>query len=136
MTGLAVLVGTAFWADEYPFQLTGSWIESMCVSWRDHLAIGWERFIIDAGTHKKTRQPEAMEIIGVARYFAARYGCQILTPADPHTPDKADQAALKALGWWVPGKNDAQSAAAHLLNWLIRANCLPAEYATVLAGLR
>jgi hypothetical protein len=32
---------------------------------------------------------------------------------------------LKRVGWWVPGKDDAQSASQHLLAFCLRENCVP-----------
>lgn len=142
MTGLASLTtetqfhNLAFIADEFDFQGAGYMIEGMCVYWKRKIAVGWERFTITPNTHKKTRQPEAMEVIGVARYICGKYGCQVLEPAQQHTPDASDQARLRALGWWKPGKDDAQSAAAHMLNYLLRTGTLPAREAAILRQLR
>jgi hypothetical protein len=123
-----------FAADEKPFGPACRDIESMCAAWTGRLAFGWERFDINSETHKKTRggTTDAMHIIGVCRYLAARYGCQQLPEAAQHTPDKLEQEQLKKLGWWVPGKDDAQSAAAHMLRWLVRSNELtPAQRSTL-----
>lgn len=142
MTGVANLTidsgygSLAFSVDEYDFQAAGYMIEGTCIYWKRNLAIGWERFTITGQTHKKTRQPEAMEVIGVARYVSHKYGCQVLEPAQQHTPDVNDQARLRALGWWKPGKDDAQSAAAHMLNYLLRTGTLPAREAAILRQLR
>lgn len=142
MTGIANLTidgytgHYAFSADEYDFQAAGYMIEGICTYWKHSVSVGWERFTITGQTHKKTRQPEAMEIIGVARYITGKYGCQVLPPAQQHTPDANDRQRLTALGWWVPGKDDAQSAAAHMLNYLLRTNTLPVREAAILRQLR
>ncbi|HEY2638929.1 MAG TPA: hypothetical protein VGI66_03470 [Streptosporangiaceae bacterium] len=114
-----------FRAAEYPAEEAWDYIESWCRMQGSALSIGWERYTITAGTHKLTAQPAALETIGVCRYLSRLHGCRVLQPAQQHTPDARDQARLKQLGWWVPGKDDAQSAAAHLLNWLLRENELP-----------
>lgn len=126
MTGLAKLEQRQhFLASEFAFRPACDQIWWMCSYYRGELWIGWERWQVFADTHKKTPQPEAPEINGVAKYAALVWGCRILTPAQQHTPDKQDQKRLKAIGWWVPGMNDAQSAACHLLAWLMRENELP-----------
>ena len=61
-----------------------------------------------------TRPPEAMEVIGVARYFAAACYCQVLPPTAPGDRNVTTPEMLKALGWWVPGKDGAQSACGSL----------------------
>lgn len=127
MTGIACYYRSSenFEVDEYPFQRAGEVLWNRMQMFNRNLAIGWERFTILPDTHKLTPQPEAIEVIGVARFLAGVFGCRLLTPANQHSPDKTDQARLKALGWWTPGKDDAQSAAAHMLNWMLRAGELP-----------
>jgi len=141
MTGLA-LYQTQPWRDnwpetvprfdaiELPFASACSTIESVCANWTNRLAFGWERFDIDDQTHKKTRGGiyDALHVIGVCRYLAAKYGCRVLPEGQRHTPTAEDREQLQRLGWWVPGKDDAQSAACHMMNWLIRTNELtPAQ---------
>jgi hypothetical protein len=135
MTGIASLSYSKFWADEYQFQRACDIIADLCCLGR-HLAIGWERFTIGPNTHKMTRQPEAMEIIGVARYFATRYDCMILPPAAPGERDTATPEMLKALGIWTPGKDDAQSATQHLLAWMLRNKCVPDNWQVKLSDAR
>lgn len=136
MTGLARMSlagqqpGYQFSADELPFHEACTSIEMWCSGWGGSLAIGWERFDINAETHKKTRAGvhDAMHVIGVCRHLAYKYGCRAIEPAQQHTPTADDRAMLQRLGWWVPGKDDAQSAACHLLWWLIRSGELsPAQ---------
>jgi hypothetical protein len=136
MTGLATLVRGRFQADELAFQEAGTRIWGICAEYRAALWIGWERFTVNASTHKKTSQPDALKMIGVADWIATTWGCHILQPAGQHTPDTADQQRLKALGWWVPGKDDAQSAAAHMLRWLMQTGSLPPREAGILSSAR
>ena len=127
MTGIALYLTFEgkLEVDEFPFQRAGEVIWNHMTHFRSALHVGWERFTILPDTHKLTPQPEAIEVIGVTRFLAGVFGCRVLSPASQHTPDKTDQARLKALGWWTPGKNDAQSAAAHMLNWMLVAGELP-----------
>ncbi len=135
-SGLAILERGEFRADELPFQAACDRIAGLCAHWKTALAIGWEKYAITPDTHKMTRQPEAMEVIGVARYFAAACHCQVLPPTAPSDRNVATPEMLKALGWWVPGKDDAQSAAQHLLAYLLRTGTLPDREAAILASAR
>jgi len=139
MTGVAVFFGTdgVLWScDEYPYQVACDILWEACQAYRDRMAVGWERFDITARTHKLTQDGvrDATGVIGVARYASARWGCRVLEPAHQHTPGPADQKKLRALGWWVPGKDDAQSAACHLLRYLERTRNVPPRMAAVLQG--
>ena len=140
-TGLAYLTiagqqeGYKFGAEEKPFQDACRFIDMWCQGWGPSLAIGWERFTVTRNTHKLTPQPEAMHVIGVCRYLAARYGCRVLPEAQQASPGQLEQKELKALGWWVPSKNDAQSAASHLLRWLRQSGELPPREREILDAL-
>lgn len=136
MTGIAVLERGRFTVNEYEFQAAGDRLYGLCAQWRSALWLGWERFTINSQTHKKTRQPEAMEFIGVARYLATAWRCTILAPAQQHTPNSLDRRRLEAIGWWVPGKDDAQSAACHMLSWLEKSRNLPPREREILAAAR
>jgi hypothetical protein len=130
MTGIALLVRWGIELDEYDFMSACTRIENVCQAYGGRLAIGWERFDINAETHKKTRAGvhDALHVIGVVRYLALKYGCRAMLPAQQHTPTPDDRRKLQALGWWVPGKDDAQSAAAHMLRYLEQENELtPAQ---------
>jgi hypothetical protein len=136
ITGIATLQMGEFRATELPFQEACRTIHGLCARWAGSLSVGWERFDITPGTHKLTRQPEAVQVIGVARYFAELHGCRVLPPFGQHTPDAADRARLQAIGWWVPGQDDAQSAACHLLRLLLADGTAPPGVVAKLAEAR
>jgi hypothetical protein len=129
MTGFACLEFGRFWCDEYDWDKACDRLASICGHYRSALYIGWERFTILPDTHKKSPQPEAYEFPGVVKYLARAYGCALLQPAAPKQRQEATPQMLRKLGWWLPGKNDAQSAAQHLLAFLMRSNCVPPELA-------
>jgi cytosine/adenosine deaminase-related metal-dependent hydrolase len=99
------------------------------------LSIGWEKFTIFPGTPAVDAH-HAIEMIGVARWHAHLYGCQILPPAAPEQRKMATREMLKALGWWKPAHDDAQSAAQHLCAWMLRSGNMPAREAMILANAR
>lgn len=133
MTGFARLEsGIYFSADEREFMDAGHLIVGITAYYGASLAIGWERFTIFEDTHKLTPQPEAAEIIGLARYHATANRCRILPDAAPGERKPATMAMLRKIGWWVPGKDDAQSAAQHMLAWLLRTDEVPPQQRAIL----
>jgi hypothetical protein len=139
MTGIMEITygGYHTWNDEKPFYEACMLIEQECEAYHSSLAIGWERFDINDQTHKKTQGgiKDALHMIGVCRYLSFKYGCRMLPEAHQHTPDLAEQRQLKRLGWWIPGKDDAQSAACHMLRWLMQEGELtPAQRELLYSG--
>lgn len=125
MTGVALLNrDRMFWADEFGFMEAGTRIEQLCNYYGPVLAVGWERYDIRPKTPAADAH-HAIEMIGVIRRIATRACCQLLPPAQQHTPKGAERRILQALGWWVPAKNDAQSAAWHMVAWLLREGIAP-----------
>jgi hypothetical protein len=126
-----------FEAKELPFGLACSEVDQVCAAWTNRLAIGWEAFTINSETHKKTREGinDAMHVIGVCRYLTDKHGCRFLGEAHQHTPGPDDRDRLRRLGWWVPGKDDAQSAACHMLRWLKRSGELTPEQRVIAYGV-
>lgn len=137
------MTGLAFWApwhqewiteiDEHDFMSAAERISGYCAVHRSWLLVGWEHFTIGARTHQKTADAHhAIEMIGVARLAAQFHGCQILPVAQPGDRNPATRQMLEALGWWRPGKDDAQSAAQHLLAWMLRVNRVPDDVMTTI----
>lgn len=131
MTGLATLSGgREFWTDEFTPHKAAEIVESFCDRCNYGGMIGWERFHIGPQTHKLTQEPvhQTIEMIGVARYLATKYHVRILTPAAPDDRKPASPSMLRTLGVWPSGKDDAQSAAQHLVAWCLRTGNLPAHW--------
>jgi hypothetical protein len=135
-TGFAWLFKGIFGAHEVSWDEACRQLEVACQSWGSQLHIGYERFTILPSTHKLSPQPEAYELPGVIKFLTKKYGCVLLEPAQPSERLSVSTGELKALGWWTPGLDDAQSASRHLLAWLRRENCVPPALATALARLR
>jgi hypothetical protein len=135
-SGLAWLwdTGTRFHADEFRLPQLVYQIEDTCSRYRRYAAVGWERYFPIPGK-PQTNAADAIEPIGVLKSAAIRYGCTILKPAEPRTPDASEHQQLEAIGWWVPGKDDAQSAAGHMLRYCRRSGNLPPAVAAILSGL-
>lgn len=146
MTGLALyrtepafsstpVLPADFQCGEQDFFSACTKIDYLTREYGNRMAVGWERFTVNASTHKKTPQPDAMHVIGVCRYLAVKHGCRVLPEAQQASPSPLEQEQLKALGWWVASKDDAQSAAAHLLRYMQRTGELPPREREILNAL-
>jgi hypothetical protein len=136
------MTGAACWAPrelqfciENQFMYMGDRIEAACRWYNHRLLVGWEDFKIFPKTPPADAH-YAIEMIGVVRRLATQYHCTILVAAQPGQRNVATPEMMKALGWWVPGKDDAQSAGQHLLAWMMRTDCLPDPETGILASLR
>lgn len=79
-----------------------------------------ESYIITAGTLTKSRQYWSLEGIGAIKYLAERDGRKVTMQSPAEAKKFATPEKLKAVGWWVPGKDHAQDAARHLLVFVVR----------------
>lgn len=137
MTGIATLSGgREFWCDEFEPKRAAEVIESFCERCNYAGMIGWERFHIGPQTHKLTQEPvhQTIEMIGVAKYMASKHHLRIITPAAPDDRKAASRSMLLRLGVWPFGKDDAQSAAQHLVAWCLRTGNLPEHWRAKLAA--
>lgn len=87
---------------EEPSGTVGFVLEELISKYRP--AVAAEHFVMNAATVKNTQAPWTLEINGVTRYLAAKYGCPFVTQATSSAKRFATNDRLKALGWYVPGK--------------------------------
>jgi hypothetical protein len=135
-TGWAAWDRGIFQSDQLGFQDTGWLIESTAKNDGSLLSIGWEAFIISALTARKPGSHWAIEVIGVARYFALVHGATIL-PAYPSSSlpkDTIRDRQLKSIGWHKPGRTHANDAACHLMHYMLASRNMPSAIAKELAG--
>lgn len=139
MTGLALYVPElaakdhqmagfppGFWAAEEEFERAGDHIEGITMRWNITMRAGWEHFRVHSRTPGDDAH-HAIEMIGVARRAIMKAGCVQLGPAMPDQRLVAKPALLEAVGWWLPGRDDAQSAAQHMLAYMLRTGMVPAR---------
>lgn len=90
-------------------------------------AIVCERYTIGKGTLEKTRQNTPLEIIGVCRYFALKYGhnFELQSPSDAKSFTTNEK--LKRLGWYTRGKQHGNDAVRHLVLYLAKMRILTTE---------
>lgn len=84
------------------------------------LEVVCERYVVTAGTLKKSRQYDALEQIGALRWMCHHLGhpfeLQDAADAEVFAPSER----LKLLGWWTVGQEHARSATRHLLLYLVK----------------
>lgn len=73
-----------------------------------------ERFTFQASSVKKTRQYDALEFIGVARYMCTKVGIPLLIQGAADASRIGSPEVLRALGWWKKGHDHANKAAAQV----------------------
>lgn len=82
------------------------------------MILGWEAYLGSGGTPR-----HALEVIGVARYFATKHNCVIVErPASSRLICRDEH--LRELGWHRPGKEHANQATRHLVAWLLHHNLM------------
>jgi hypothetical protein len=89
---------------EDDFDLFCERMELLFAAYGADLDVTGERFTITAATAKKTQQPWSIEVIGVAKYLAHKFGCGTVTLQSPADAKRfGTNERLKNMGWWVPG---------------------------------
>lgn len=73
-----------------------------------------ERFTFQASSAKKTRQYDALEIIGTLRWLCHRYRATFITPGASEAQRIGSPQVLRALGWWQRGKDHSNKAGAQV----------------------
>lgn len=136
-TGWAMYSGD-FSSGQLPFVEMGNVIADITRDCGGDLLIGWEAFIIGGHTARKPGSHWAIEMIGVVRYHALRYGCTILPsyPSSSLPPDQVRDKQLKRLGWHKPGRTHANDAAIHLMHYMITKKHMPVEMLKELVGVK
>jgi len=83
------------------------------------LIIAVERFTI-TGNRRRTAQPDALEVIGMLRFIAHTYTVQLYITGASDAQRVGNSNVLRALGWWTPGVDHLNQAAAQVAYTLAR----------------
>lgn len=103
--------------DAMPFlELAEAWAERNGPG----LTLVVEKFTITAATLKKTRETDALDVIGALRWFSHRYNCPMVLQTPAEAKSFATDGRLRAVGLWVPGQDHARDACRHLLLHAVR----------------
>ena len=88
-----------------------------------------ERFIINAGTHKKGVQDEPRDIIGLTKYITLKYtGTPVKLQTASEAKTFSTNEKLKKIGFWhTGGKGHANDAFRHLLVYMVNNRLIDAK---------
>lgn len=88
------------------------------VPWADLVVI--EQLTITANSHKKTRDLiPAIELVGVAKYFARVFETTWMEQMPVEVMKFASNDKLKRIGWHVPGPDHENDARRHILTVIV-----------------
>lgn len=90
-----------------------------------------ERYTFTQAASKMTRQYDALEFIGVARYLCFKYNTRLLVPGASEAQRIGSPDVLRKLGWWQRGLDHANKAGAQVA--YAAANVDPVRYATLIS---
>lgn len=115
MTGLAWLIDDTFKSTDLAV-LNACTVMDMLL--REYegcpIIIAVERYSITQQTSRLTRQYDALEVIGVCRWFAHSHDAQFLLQSAAAAQRCGNRDVLRALGWWKPGGDHLNKAAAQV----------------------
>lgn len=109
------------------------WVHNTLGKFGDNaqVIIAVERYQVGGNTVKKTRQPDAVEILGALRLIA-RGNPQVRVVVSNASDAKkiASPATLKRIGWWTPGHGHINDATCQIIRALAAER--PEEFAEVI----
>jgi hypothetical protein len=120
------MVGYAVRADSIGFHASQSdkW---EFLTWAD--PVGWdewfdvviiERYIITPKTAKLSQQHDALDVLGVIRWWCHKADVPLLEYSAAEAKSFSTDAKLKAASMWTPGQDHACDAARHLMLYMVR----------------
>lgn len=105
---------------ETDFDTTCSLMESICEAQSESISIVCEKYVLTARSAKLSQQTTALEVIGVVRYLAKKYGHQLFMQP-PSAKARVSDDFLKQNGLYQPSKDKHQiDAAKHLVAFAIK----------------
>ena len=119
-----------FWSEALPFNDALDRLDSLVYGQSLHVIISVERFTPN-GKAAMTRQTDALEFIGAARYVARKaQALRFMVTGVADAQSLGDRVSLQTLGWWTPGRDHVNQAAAQVV--YVVATIFPDEYARLL----
>lgn len=85
-----------------------------------------ESYIITPATIKKSRQYDALYIIGATEYMARKSSTPFLLQP-PSAKQFASDGKLRMLGWWYAGSDHVRDALRHALVYSVKEGHIPME---------
>jgi hypothetical protein len=113
--GFATLNNDVFTSDDFSVLHACTRLEELLRSSVTNKIVGVERFTFQASSAKKTRQYDALEFIGVARYLCYKHNATFLLQGASEAQQIGSRETLLKLGWWKKGYDHANKAAAQVV---------------------
>jgi predicted RNase H-like nuclease (RuvC/YqgF family) len=129
MTGLAWLIDDTFKSTDLTAINACDMISNLLISYSEQrpVIIAAERYNITQRTVKLTRQYDALEVIGTCRWMAHNHHTMFILQAASEAQRCGNRDVLRALGWWKPGGDHLNKAAAQVV--LAYQQAFPHEFA-------
>lgn len=117
-----LMTGVAVWTPETPkpigFELPienfYEWVRDTLVSGFEKYDVVCEAFVISQRTVKGTAQPYSLELIGLLKWVCWLRGHTFSLQQASSAKRFADDARLKAIAWYIPGRGHANDALRHM----------------------
>lgn len=129
MCGFAALDNHAFQSDDLSWDAACARLHALLKRGQPTI-VAVERFTFQASSSKMTRQYDALEFIGVARYLCTIHTATLLIQGASEAQRIGSPKTLRALTWWKRGYDHANKAAAQVALALARTH--PAEFESLL----
>lgn len=114
-TGLAWMLDDDFTSvDTTPLEACDKISQALRLRGDRSAVVAVERYNITQRTVKLTRQYDALEIIGVCRWLAHRHRAVFLLQGASDAQRCGNREVLRTLGWWKPGGDHLNKAAAQV----------------------
>lgn len=78
------------------------------------VVVSVERFTLGRRRGARTAQPDALKVVGALEWIARRHNVVFLNPGASDAQRIGNRDALRALGWWTPGVDHLNQAAAQV----------------------
>jgi hypothetical protein len=127
--GFAYLNGEQFTSDDLSLYDACAELERLLKRGQPTV-VAVERFTFQASSSKKTRQYDALEFIGVARFLCTKYSVQLLIQGAAEASKVGSPQVLRVFRWWKKGYDHANKAAAQVALALARTH--PVEFERML----
>lgn len=119
-------------SDELDHLGVGHWMKTVMVNRHCHrggpkLQIVCEKFIITTQTAKNSQAPWSLEVTGLVRWYAERYGFSLYQPLPSQTKALITDDVLKRAGLYVKGGN-ARDAARAALYYVVSQHRIGLQY--------
>lgn len=112
---------------ELPLENLYEFVRDTLVNGFEEWDIICEAFVISQRTVKSTAQPYSLEIIGLLKWAAWLRGHTFTLQQASSAKRFADDARLKAIKWYTPGRGHANDAMRHLFLYCVMKKIIAIE---------